>query len=163
MSDEQKKTEQLDEVKKDENSSEPTTDQKDEKNNTEDKTEGNKSEEKVEVEEIEKEDWKKKIKAGMTVRVHQRIREMNTKGEQKERVQIFEGIVLAHKHGQEPGATIMVRKVSNGVGVEKIFPINSPNIVKVEMIKKAKIRRAKLFFLRFKRKKKKRLKEKKIV
>ena len=117
----------------------------------------------VVVEEIKKEDWKKKIKPGMTIRVHQKIRELNAKSEMKERVQVFEGIVIAHKHGQEVGATIMVRKVSNNIGVEKIFPIHSPNIVKVEMIKKAKIRRAKLFFLRFKRKKKKRLKERKIV
>ena len=113
------------------------------------------------VEEVAREDWKTKIKPGMNVRVHQKIRELNAKGELKERVQIFEGIVLAHKHGQEAGATIMVRKVSDGVGVEKIFPVHSPNQVKVEITKISKIRRAKLFFLRFRRKKGKRLKEEK--
>jgi large subunit ribosomal protein L19 len=113
----------------------------------------------VKAEEIAREEWQKRIKAGMTVRVHQKIREMNAKGEMKERVQIFEGIVLAHKHGQEAGATIMVRKVSDGVGVEKIFPIHSPNVVKVEIIRVSRVKRAKLFFLRFRRKKGKRLKE----
>jgi len=88
------------------------------------------------------------IKPGMTVRVHQRIRETNSKGEEKVRIQIFEGIVIAKKHGQEAGATITVRKISDGIGVEKIFPLNSPNVVKIEPVKQAKVRRAKLYFLR---------------
>lgn len=96
----------------------------------------------------EEEKKKPKIKPGMTVRVHQKIRETNAKGEEKERIQIFEGIVLACKHGQETGATITVRKISHGVGVEKIFPIHSPNVVKIEPIKQAKVSRAKLYFLR---------------
>ena len=58
------------------------------------------------------------IKPGMTVKVHEKIREKNAKGEEKERTQIFEGIVLAHKHNKEAGATITVRKVSGGIGVE---------------------------------------------
>jgi len=88
------------------------------------------------------------VRPGMTVRVHQRIREISPKGEEKERVQIFEGIVLARKHGKEDGATITVRKISNGVGVEKIFPVHSPNVVKIEAIKQAKVGQGKLYFLR---------------
>ncbi len=88
------------------------------------------------------------IKPGMTVRVHQRIRETNAKGEEKERIQIFEGMVLARKHGKTDGATVTVRKISGGIGVEKIFPLNSPNVVNIEPVKQAKVRRAKLYFLR---------------
>lgn len=88
------------------------------------------------------------IVPGMTVRVHQKIREFNSKGEEKERIQIFEGIVLARQHGTEAGATITVRKISDGVGVEKIFPTHSPNVVKIEPIKQATVHRAKLYFLR---------------
>lgn len=83
------------------------------------------------------------IKAGDTVRVHQRIQE---KG--KTRIQVFEGVVLARKHGTEPGATFTVRKVASGVGVEKIFPLYSPNIDKIEIVKRAKVRRAKLYYIR---------------
>lgn len=83
------------------------------------------------------------IKAGDTVRVHQKIQD---KG--KTRIQIFEGLVLARKHGNEPGATFTVRKVASGVGVEKIFPLYSPNIDKIEIVKRAKVRRAKLYYIR---------------
>ncbi len=83
------------------------------------------------------------IKAGDTVRVHQKIQD---KG--KTRIQIFEGLVLARKHGDEPGATFTVRKVSSGVGVEKIFPLYSPLIDKMEIVKRAKVRRAKLYYIR---------------
>lgn len=100
------------------------------------------------------------LKPGTTVRVHHKIKEMTPKGEMKERVQIFEGIILARKHGNEPGATITVRKISEGVGVEKIFPLHSPTIDKIEIVKEAVARRAKLFFLRDPNK---RLKEKKKV
>lgn len=99
------------------------------------------------------------IRPGVTVRVHETIREKNAKGEEKQRVQIFEGIVLAKKHKSEIGATITVRKVSGGIGVEKIFPLNSPLIVKIEPVKQAKVKRAKLGYLRNYKKK---LKEKKI-
>ena len=99
------------------------------------------------------------IKAGMTVRVHQKIKEKNPKGEEKERIQVFEGMVIGRKHGKEKGATIMVRKISAGIGVEKIFPLNSPNITKIEIKKQAKVRRAKLGYLKTY---KKRLKEKKV-
>lgn len=83
------------------------------------------------------------IKAGDTVRVHQKIQD---KG--KTRIQIFEGVVLARKHGTEAGATFTVRKVASGVGVEKIYPLYSPNIDKIEIVKRAKVRRAKLYYIR---------------
>jgi len=83
------------------------------------------------------------IKAGDTVRVHQKIQD---KG--KTRIQIFEGLVLARKHGDEPGATFTVRKVASGVGVEKIYPLYSPLIDKLEIVKRSKVRRAKLYFIR---------------
>lgn len=83
------------------------------------------------------------IRAGDTVRVFQKIQE---KG--KTRLQIFEGLVLARKHGSEAGATFTVRKVASGVGVEKIFPLYSPIIDKIEIIKRSKVRRAKLYHIR---------------
>ena len=83
------------------------------------------------------------IKAGDTVRVHQKIQD---KG--KTRIQVFEGLVLARKHGNEPGATFTVRKVASGVGVEKIFPLYSPMIDKLEIVKRSKVRRGKLYFIR---------------
>ena len=83
------------------------------------------------------------IKAGDTVRVWQKIEE---KG--KTRLQAFEGLVLARKHGSEAGGTFTVRKVASGVGVEKIFPLYSPRIDKIEIVKRAKVRRAKLYFVR---------------
>lgn len=98
------------------------------------------------------------LKPGMTVRIHQKIKELSSKGEEKERVQYFEGIILAKKHGNEKGGTITVRKVSDGIGVEKIFPLNLPTITKIEVKKIAQVRRAKLYYLRDGYKKK--LKEK---
>jgi large subunit ribosomal protein L19 len=83
------------------------------------------------------------IKSGDTVRVHQKIQD---KG--KTRIQVFEGLVLARKHGDEPGATFTVRKVASGVGVEKIFPLYSPLIDKLEIVKRAKVRRSKLYYIR---------------
>ena len=85
------------------------------------------------------------IRVGDTVKVHQKIKE----GE-KTRIQIFEGLVIARKHGKEPGATITVRKISEGIGVEKTYPIYLPTIEKVEATKKSKVRRAKLYYLRTK-------------
>ena len=95
------------------------------------------------------------LKPGLTVRVHQKIKELNSKGEEKERIQYFEGVIIARKHNKEIGATITVRKVSDGIGVEKIFPLNLPTITKVEVKKKAEVRRAKLTFLKKKGNKKK--------
>jgi len=108
---------------------------------------------------IEEKQEKTELKAGMTVRVHQKIKE-ETKGKEKERVQIFEGIILAYKKGKKPSPTITVRKVSNGIGVEKIFPVHAPTIVKIEPVKQARVRQSKLYYLRDHKKK---LKEKKIT
>lgn len=83
------------------------------------------------------------LRAGDTVRVWQKIEE---KG--KTRLQAFEGLVLARKHGNEAGGTFTVRKVTSGVGVEKIFPVHSPMIDRVELVKRARMRRAKLYFIR---------------
>ena len=94
------------------------------------------------------------VKPGNTVRVHQKVKE----GE-KERIQIFEGLVLACKHGKGTNATITVRKVASGVGVERIFPIHSPVIDKIEVTKKSKVRRAKLYYLRDARGKRAKLKK----
>ncbi|NLZ74683.1 50S ribosomal protein L19 [Candidatus Falkowbacteria bacterium] len=101
---------------------------------------------------------KLELKPGMTVRVYQKIKELNSKGEEKERVQYFEGMIIARKHNKEVGATITVRKISDGIGVEKIFPLNLPTITKIEIKKEAKVKRAKLYYLRDGYKKK--LKEK---
>jgi large subunit ribosomal protein L19 len=83
------------------------------------------------------------MRSGDTVRVHQKIED---KG--KYRIQIFEGTVLARKHGDEPGATFTVRKVVDGIGVEKIFPLYSPLIDKIEIIRRSDVRRAKLYYIR---------------
>lgn len=83
------------------------------------------------------------IKAGDTVRVHQKIEE---KG--KTRTQVFEGLVIARKHGKEAGGTFTVRRTSLGVGVEKIFPLYSPTIEKIEIVKRSKVRRSKLYHIR---------------
>src|SRR3989338_4801246 len=97
---------------------------------------------------------------GMTIKVHQKIKETNPKGEEKERIQVFEGMVIKRKGGNSTGATVTVRKISNGVGVEKIYPINVPSVAKVEKVKQAVVRRAKLYYLRTFKKK---LKEKALV
>lgn len=98
------------------------------------------------------------LKPGMTVRVYQKIREINAKGEEKERSQFFDGMIIAKKHGNEKGASITVRKISEGVGVEKIFPLYSPTVEKIVIKKQAKVRQSKLYYLRGEYKK--RLKEK---
>jgi len=83
------------------------------------------------------------FKVGDTVKVHLRIKEGS-----KERVQIFEGLVIARKGGKGVNGTFMVRKISYGVGVERIFPIHSPNIAKLEIVKPSTVSRAKLYYVR---------------
>jgi large subunit ribosomal protein L19 len=101
---------------------------------------------------------KKEIRPGDQVRVERRVIE----GE-KERIQIIEGIVIARKHGNEPGATITVRKIASGVGVEFVFPLKSPQIKKIEIVKNSKVNRAKLYYLRKRFGKASRMKESKNV
>ena len=83
------------------------------------------------------------LRSGYTVRVQQKIREGD-----KERLQAFEGLIIKISPGAGPNRTITVRKVVDGVGVEKIFPIHSPNVAKIDVTKKSKVRRAKLYYLR---------------
>ena len=94
------------------------------------------------------------IRPGDTVKVYQKIKE----GKQ-EKIQIFEGVVLARKHGKGVSATITVRKTVSGIAVEKIFPIHSPVIEKIEIIRRGKTRRAKLYYLREAKGKRARLKK----
>ncbi len=94
------------------------------------------------------------IRPGYTVRVHQKIKEGD-----KQRIQIFEGLVIARKHGKGISSTITVRKISQGIGVERIFPVHAPFVEKIEVVKKHKIRRAKLYYIREKSAKEARLKE----
>lgn len=83
------------------------------------------------------------LRSGDTVRVHQKIEE---KG--KTRIQVFEGLVLSRKHGTEAGATFTVRRSTGGYGVEKIYPLYSPMIDKIEIVKRSKVRRGKLYYIR---------------
>ncbi len=82
------------------------------------------------------------FRAGDTVRVHVRLKEGN-----KERIQVFEGLVIARKHGGI-NETLTVRKISSGVGVERIFPLHSPNVAKIEVVRHGRVRRAKLYYIR---------------
>ncbi|MEK7117061.1 MAG: 50S ribosomal protein L19 [Patescibacteria group bacterium] len=89
------------------------------------------------------------IRSGDNVRVTQKIIEKDKKtGKPKTRLQDFEGLCLAVKHGKEAGGTITLRKTASGVGVERIFPIYSPMIEKIEVVKRSKVRRAKLYHIR---------------
>lgn len=89
---------------------------------------------------------KLEFRTGDVVRVWVRVLEDAEK--KKYRLQAFEGLVLARKHGAEPGATFTVRKVASGVGVERIFPLYSPMIGKIELVKRSTVRRAKLYYVR---------------
>ena len=102
------------------------------------------------------------IQPGDTIRVHQKVKEgpSTGSGQAKERIQVFEGLVLARKHGKGINATITVRKISQGVAVERIFPLHAPFIQKMEVTKRAKVRRAKLYYLREAKGRKARLKAK---
>ncbi len=97
------------------------------------------------------------IQPGHVVKVHQKIKETEkvagrskgkSKNVTKERIQIFEGLVIAMNGRQGINASITVRKISNGVGVERVFPLSAPTIEKIELIKKTKVRRAKLYYMR---------------
>ncbi|OGF89031.1 50S ribosomal protein L19 [Candidatus Giovannonibacteria bacterium RIFCSPLOWO2_02_FULL_43_11b] len=83
------------------------------------------------------------LRPGDSVRVWQKIKEGD-----KTRLQAFEGLVLARKHGTEAGATFTVRKVSDGIGIERVFPLYSPVIEKIEILRRGKVRRAKLYYVR---------------
>jgi len=106
---------------------------------------------------------------GDTVRVHVKVKETNVKEEIKgkpketvrERVQVFEGVVIALR-GSGSRATVTVRKVSSGKGVERIFPLNAPTIDKIQVVKHAHVRRAKLYFLRDRKGKASRMKERRM-
>jgi len=95
------------------------------------------------------------FKAGDTINVHVKIREGN-----KERIQQFQGTVIQRRHVNTNGETFTIRKVSNGIGVERIFPILTPSIDKIEMVRKGHVRRARLFYLRGKQGKAAKVKEK---
>ncbi len=108
------------------------------------------------IREIENEQLKADIddfRVGDTVRVHGKIKEGN-----RERIQIFEGVVMKRQGGSNR-ATFTVRKVSNGIGVEKTWPLHSPNVAKIEVVRHGKVRRAKLNYLRQRTGKSARVKE----
>ncbi len=99
------------------------------------------------------------IRPGDVVRVHQKVKE---EGE-KERIQVFEGLIIAIKHGRGINATFTVRKISEGVGVERIFLLHSPVIAEIEIVKHSKVRRAKLYYMRERAGKKARMKTKELL
>ena len=94
------------------------------------------------------------VQSGDTVKVHLIVKEGG-----KERVQIFEGLVIAVKHGKGLDGTFIVRKESFGVGVERVFPLHSPRVVKIERVKQSRVRRSKLYYMRELSGKRARLKE----
>ena len=98
------------------------------------------------------------LKSGMKVKVWQKIKEGG-----KERLQAFEGVVIAVKHGRGKTGTFTVRKISSGVGVERVFPFHAPTIEKVEILSQAKVRRAKLYYLRGRIGKKSKMKQKELA
>lgn len=109
------------------------------------------------VKEVEKKYMKEglpKFNPGDTIRVYFKLKE----GEEKERVQVFEGIVI-RRRGSGTNATFTVRKISFGVGVERTFPLHSPRIEKIEIVKRGKVRRARLYYLRERSGKAARIKE----
>jgi len=112
------------------------------------------------IREVQKSQLKKvpQIKPGYTVKVHQKIKEGN-----KERLQAFEGLVIKVGHGEGVEKTFTVRKIVQGIGVEKIFPMHSPNLAKIEVKKKAKVRRSKLYYMRERSGKSARLQERQVT
>lgn len=109
----------------------------------------------IESEYIERKNSFPAFKAGDTVNVHVNIKEGS-----KERVQQFQGTVIQRKNSGGNGETFTVRKVSSGVGVERIFPLLSPSIDKIEVVRKGKVRRARIYYLRGRKGKAARIKEK---
>jgi large subunit ribosomal protein L19 len=101
------------------------------------------------------------VKAGNTVRVHQKITE-GTGDNMKQRIQLFEGLVIAVNSGSGTDKSFTVRKIASGVGVEKIFPLHSSNIEKIEIIRNSKVTQSKLYFMRERTGKSARLKEAKM-
>jgi large subunit ribosomal protein L19 len=85
---------------------------------------------------------------GDIVKVHQRIKEVSEAGKERERIQIFEGLVIARKHGIGTNASFTVRKIASGVGVERIFPLHAPGIEKIEVVRKQAVTRSKLYYVR---------------
>jgi large subunit ribosomal protein L19 len=88
------------------------------------------------------------LKAGYIVKVYQKIKDVSPDGKEKERVQIFEGQVIGTKGGKAINGTVTVRKISSGVGVERIFPVHSPSIEKIEVVKATPARKAKILYIR---------------
>jgi large subunit ribosomal protein L19 len=124
------------------------------------------------IDQIEAQDLKQKLPRltpGDTVRVHVKVKETTVKEEkgkksketERERVQVFEGLVIGLR-GSGARATLTVRKVSFGEGVERIFPLNARTIEKIEVVKQARVRRAKLYYLRERKGKASRMKEKRV-
>lgn len=87
------------------------------------------------------------LTSGQVIRVHEKIQDLSAKGEARERIQIFEGLVLAVR-GKGASKSFVVRKEADGYGVEKIFPVSSPNVTKIDLVKTYKTRRAKLTFIK---------------
>jgi large subunit ribosomal protein L19 len=111
------------------------------------------------IENLEKEQMRLDIpdfKAGDTIKVHARIKEGD-----KERIQVFQGAVIRRRKGTT-GATFTVRKISYGIGVERIFPLHSPSIYKIEIVSRGKVRQGRLYYLRKLRGKAARIKEKRM-
>lgn len=97
------------------------------------------------------------VETGMTIRVHQKIKDVSPSGEEKERVQVYEGLVISV--GGNSGKTMTVRKMSSGIGVEKIFPLALPTITRIEVVKKVKARRKVISFVRKSNKRMKEIKQ----
>lgn len=112
------------------------------------------------LEQFNKDQQKKmpELRPGDTIKVHQKIKEGD-----KERIQIYEGVVIAKKHGEGIPGTLTVRKVVDGIGVERIFPIHSPSIEKIEIVRHGKVRRSKLYYLRTAKGQRAKLKKKDFV
>ena len=101
------------------------------------------------------------VRPGDVVRIHVKLPEKTKRGGEK--LQVFEGLVIAKKHGKGINSTFTVRKISDGVGIERIFPFHCPSIAKIEIVKRSKVRRAKLYYMRDRTGKKARMKTKELL